>query len=102
MCSGRGEDGYADLQYVRRRYITKDQLRASIAGICNAIFRSRKPEVRGEGTTACASIKEPSQAAALQTNKGDPDRHADLQPVLSRPINWKIIERSSIKIVNNC
>ena len=47
--------GYADLQYVRRRYITKDQLRASIAGVCNAIFRSRKPEVWGEGTTACAS-----------------------------------------------
>jgi hypothetical protein len=55
MCSGGGEDGYADLQYVRRRYITKDQLRASIAGVCNAIFRGRKPEVWGEGTTACAS-----------------------------------------------
>jgi len=55
MCSGGGEDGYADLQYIRRRYITKDQLRASIASVCNAIFRSREPEVWGEGTTACAS-----------------------------------------------
>ena len=26
MCSGGGEDRYADLQYIRRRYITKEQL----------------------------------------------------------------------------
>jgi hypothetical protein len=32
-----------------------DQLRASVASVCNAIFRCRKPEVWGEGTTACAS-----------------------------------------------
>lgn len=55
MCSSGGEVGYDDLQYVQRRYITKDQLRASIASVCNAIFRSRKPEFWGEGTAACAS-----------------------------------------------
>lgn len=55
MCSGGGEDGYLDLQYVRRRYITKEQLRAAIAQVCNAIFHVRNPALWGKGTTACAS-----------------------------------------------
>jgi TnpA family transposase len=48
-------DGYADLQYIRRRYITKEQLRAAIAHVRNAIFRVRHPALWGEGTSACAS-----------------------------------------------
>jgi TnpA family transposase len=55
MCSGGAEDGYADLQYIRRRYLTKEQLRVAIARVCNAIFRTRDPVLWGEGTTACAS-----------------------------------------------
>ena len=55
MCSGGGEDRYADLQYIRRRYITKEQLRSAIAQVCNAIFHVRNPALWGEGTTACAS-----------------------------------------------
>ena len=55
MCSGGGEDSYADLQYIRRRYLTKEQLRTTIAQVCNAIFRVRNPLLWGEGTTACAS-----------------------------------------------
>jgi TnpA family transposase len=55
MCSGGGDDTYADLQYIRRRYITKEQLRAAIARVCNAIFQIRDPDLWGEGTTACAS-----------------------------------------------
>ena len=55
MCSGGAEESYADLQYIRRRYITKEQLRAAIAQVCNAIFRVRHPGLWGEGTTACAS-----------------------------------------------
>jgi TnpA family transposase len=55
MCSGGGEDTYADLQYIRRRYITKEQLRSAIAQVCNAIFHVRSPALWGEGTTACAS-----------------------------------------------
>jgi len=55
MCSGGGADTYADLQYVRRRYITKDQLRAAIARVCNAIFQVRRADLWGEATTACAS-----------------------------------------------
>ena len=55
MCSGGGEDGYADLQYIRRRYITKEHMRAAITKVCNAIFRVRNPDIWGEATTACAS-----------------------------------------------
>jgi TnpA family transposase len=55
MCSGGGADSYDDLQYVRRRYVTKEQLRAAIPPVCNAIFRVRNPALWGEGTTACAS-----------------------------------------------
>jgi hypothetical protein len=36
-------------------YITKEQSRAAIALVCNAIFRVRHPALWGEGTTACAS-----------------------------------------------
>ena len=55
MCSGGAGDSYAELQYVRRRYLTKEQLRSAIAQVCNAIFRVRNPALWGEGTTACAS-----------------------------------------------
>ena len=55
MCSGGADESYADLQYIRRRYITKEQLRAAIARVCNAIFQVRHPALWGEGTTACAS-----------------------------------------------
>lgn len=55
MCSGGGPDSYADLQYVRRRFITKEQLRTAIAMVCNAIFAVRQVDLWGEGTTACAS-----------------------------------------------
>jgi Tn3 transposase DDE domain len=55
MCSGGGEDSYAELQYIRRHYITKEQVRSAIAHVCNAIFRVRNPALWGEGTTACAS-----------------------------------------------
>ncbi|MGH9900148.1 MAG: Tn3 family transposase, partial [Pyrinomonadaceae bacterium] len=55
MCSGGGEDRYADLQYIRRRYITKEQVRSAITQVCNAIFHARNPTLWGEATTACAS-----------------------------------------------
>jgi TnpA family transposase len=54
MCSGGGDNGYAHLQYIRRRDITKQQLRAAIARVCNAILRLRNPRLWGEGTMACA------------------------------------------------
>jgi TnpA family transposase len=55
MCSGGSGETYADLAYVRRRYITKEQLRTAIAKVCNAIFAVRHVDLWGTGTTACAS-----------------------------------------------
>lgn len=46
---------YSDLRYVRSRYIAREQVRAAIARVANAIFRARRAEVWGEATTACAS-----------------------------------------------
>ena len=44
-----------ELRYTRRRYLQKASLRDAIAMVANGIFRTRLPEVWGEGTTACAS-----------------------------------------------
>lgn len=55
MCSGGGEDSFADLQYIRRRYVHKEHLRAAISRVCNAIFQARDATLWGEATTACAS-----------------------------------------------
>ena len=53
--TGINNENYHDLLYVRRRYIQKDQLRNAIAEVINAIFKTRRPEIWGEGTTTCAS-----------------------------------------------
>ena len=52
---GEHGEAYQDLLYVRRRYIQKDQLRAAIADVANAIFRVRREDIWGEATTTCAS-----------------------------------------------
>jgi TnpA family transposase len=44
-----------DLLYIRRRYLHKDVLRDAIGRVANAPFAIRRPEIWGEGTTACAS-----------------------------------------------
>ena len=46
---------YHDLLYIRRRYLHKDVLRDAIGRVANAPFAIRRPEIWGEGTTACAS-----------------------------------------------
>jgi Tn3 transposase DDE domain/Domain of unknown function (DUF4158) len=55
MSSGGGGDSYDDLLYVRRKYITTEQLRTAIGRVCNAIFTVRHTALWGEATTACAS-----------------------------------------------
>ena len=55
MCSGGGEDSFAALQYIRRRYLHKEQLRDAISRVCNAIFQARDAALWGKATTACAS-----------------------------------------------
>jgi len=44
-----------DLYYTRRRFLTRDALRAAIARVVDAAFAARRPDVWGEATTACAS-----------------------------------------------
>jgi TnpA family transposase len=46
---------YRDLLYVRRRFITRDHLRAAIQDVVNATLRVRRPTIWGTATTACAS-----------------------------------------------
>src|SRR4051794_11794621 len=55
MASAQHGASYRDLLYVRRRYITAEQLREAIAAVTNATLRARDPLVWGEGTNACAS-----------------------------------------------
>lgn len=55
MSAGQQRTNYKDLLYIRRRYITKDQLRAAIREVVNATLRERLQQIWGEGTTACAS-----------------------------------------------
>jgi TnpA family transposase len=55
VAAGEHDETYADLLYVRRRFITKEQLRAAITKVVNAIFRVRLASIWGEGTTTCAS-----------------------------------------------
>jgi TnpA family transposase len=51
-----GHEATSDaLRYIRRRYITKQNLRAAIGAIVNAILEARLPHIWGEATTACAS-----------------------------------------------
>jgi len=48
-------DTASDLAYIRRRYLTPDQLRNASNRIVNALFAVRLPQIWGEATTACAS-----------------------------------------------
>ena len=55
IVAGQRNVQYKDLLYVRRRYVTKEQLREAIRLVVNAIFAARDTRLWGEGTTACAS-----------------------------------------------
>jgi Tn3 transposase DDE domain/Domain of unknown function (DUF4158) len=57
---------YSDLRYVRRRYVAREQVRAAIADVANAVFRVRRAELWGEATTACAS--DPKKFGAWDQN----------------------------------
>ncbi len=55
IAAGEHDESHADLRYVRRRYLTRDNVRAAISRVINALFAIRNPQVWGEGTTTCAS-----------------------------------------------
>jgi TnpA family transposase len=46
---------YKDLVYVRRRYLTVDQMRAAIGIVTNGTLHARNSTIWGGGTAACAS-----------------------------------------------
>jgi len=54
-CAGDHGQGERDLYYTRRRFLTRDALRAAIARVVDAVFATRQPDIWGEATTACAS-----------------------------------------------
>src|SRR5262249_48311783 len=55
MLAGDTTLSYRELLYVRRRFIHQTALRAAIAHVVNAPLAVRRPDIWGEGTTACAS-----------------------------------------------
>jgi hypothetical protein len=55
VANGNHGESAADLRYVLRPYVRKEGLRQAIADVVNATFRIRRPDIWGEGTTACAS-----------------------------------------------
>ena len=55
VSAGHPDVTYKDLLYVRKRFVSAPQLREAIQRMVNAILEVRRPEVWGEGTTACAS-----------------------------------------------
>lgn len=55
VCTTTTGESPHDLLYIKRKYVTRDNLRSAIAMIANAIMRIRSAAIWGEGTTACAS-----------------------------------------------
>ncbi len=55
ISAGNHGVSYLDLQYIKRKFINKDNLRNAISHVVNAILKSRVKDVWGEGTTPCAS-----------------------------------------------
>lgn len=55
ISASNAEVTYEDLRYIRRRYLTKANVRTAITQILNSLFRERQASIFGEATTSCAS-----------------------------------------------
>lgn len=55
ISAGNHGEKYQDLQYIKRKFINKDNLRNGISTVVNAILSSREKNIWGEATTTCAS-----------------------------------------------
>ena len=66
MSMGNHGLSYANLQYVRRRFIAKDALREAIRRVIDATLAIRNPQIWGTTTTWCAS--DSKQFAAWNQN----------------------------------
>ncbi|MGK0468939.1 Tn3 family transposase [Clostridium sp.] len=49
------DENYMDLEYIKRKFINKDNLRAAIAEVVNATLKIRSQNIWGSATTTCAS-----------------------------------------------
>jgi len=49
------DENYMDLEYIKRKFINKDNLRAAIAEVVNATLKIRSQNIWGNATTTCAS-----------------------------------------------
>jgi TnpA family transposase len=55
MSAGRLGVSYKELLHTRRRYVDQETLRGAIRRVVDATFHARRPDIWGEGTTACAA-----------------------------------------------
>lgn len=55
IASGNNHVKYKDLLYIRRKFITKENLRNAISKVVNGILKIRMENIWGSGTTSCAS-----------------------------------------------
>ena len=56
IASGSHGEKYANLMYVKRRYITKEAIKAAIVDVVNKTLEERRPDIFGYSTTTvCAS-----------------------------------------------
>lgn len=65
LTAGNGVS-YKELLHTRRRYVDKESLREATRRVANATLAVRRPDVWGEGTSACASNSK--QFAAYDQN----------------------------------
>jgi len=52
--SGNHDSKYDDLKYVKRKFISAENIRNAIREVVNAIFFIRDPDIWGDATTGCA------------------------------------------------
>jgi TnpA family transposase len=55
VCTTTTGESPQDLAYIKRKFISRDNMRNAISEIANAILRMRSKNLWGEGTTSCAS-----------------------------------------------
>src|SRR5207253_2398108 len=116
MASAQHGASYRDLLYVRRRYVTVEQLREAVAVVTDATLRVRDRLIWGEGTNACASDSKhfgawdqslTTQLKAIHSQRlyrpdaGQPGAYPDLQLVLSKPIDWDLIRHQYDEMVKH-
>lgn len=55
VCTTTTGDSQNDLRYIKKKFVTRDNIRNAISTVANSILKARSKEIWGEATTACAS-----------------------------------------------